>query len=492
VRDMRQYSKKNMFLSLTIFACWLCLLPIQKVNAASQIMVNNTTSYDSLDTALRMAPPGATISVPSGHYYGNFVITKPVKLIGTGNPVLDAKGKDTVVSIQSSNVTVEGFTMMHSGSTLGNSPAGVRIDSVKNVTVDNNVFSDVEYGVYVAGASNCRIDNNKINGGKTNLLPEDRGDGMRLWHSDHIFVSNNEIHNTRDGMEFEFSSYNRVSGNTFEDLRYGLHYMYSNYNEFDGNEFANDVAGAVPMYSGYITFSHNIFMHMLDYRAYGVLLKQCHDSKITDNLIMDNTVGVFMDGSYNNVISNNYIVNNGIGLRVLGNSYSNTFYENDLMNNITQVGKISQGMPNNWSFQGKGNYWSDYVGYDSAGHGTGSSPYESKDYFASLVSQFPILLQFSSSPALSALKNADNQFPLAQIAGIEDEHPLTQPIPVSAEWAPYLTEASSTWPGTVLLSSICVLVGSYLMMRANRRKRRKRSWFSMRKMSAYKFKSERS
>jgi nitrous oxidase accessory protein len=478
-----------LFLIMATFSPWL--LPLQAVHAAGGILVNNSGNYDSLETALMMAPPGATISVPQGHYFGNFIITKPVTLVGTGDPILDAKGQDTVLSIKSSDVTVEGFSIMHSGSLLDDSPAGVRIDSVKNVTVRNNRFSDIEYGIFVAGSSNCKISDNKINGGKMNLLPEDRGDGLRLWHSDHIVVTNNEVRNTRDGMEFEFSSNNKVSGNTFTDLRYGLHYMYSNDNEFDGNMFTNDVAGGVPMYSSYITFSHNVFMHMLSYQAYGVLLKQCHDSKITDNLIMDNTVGIYMDGSYNNIVSHNYIVDNGIGLRVLGNSYSNTFYENDLLNNITQVGKISQGLPNNWSYKGKGNYWSDYVGFAATGQGTGTAPYESKDYFASLVSQFPILLQFSGSPALSALKSADNQFPLAQIAGIEDDHPLMQPVPVVPEWIPYLTKTSQTWPLTVLFGGLCVLAGSYLMMRAGRSKRRRSTWLLKQKISACKFISRR-
>ncbi len=444
----------------------------QTVHAAAKVMVEKYGSFSSLEAALNEAPIGATILVPGGNYVGHFTITKPVKLIGVGQPILDGQGQGTILTVKSSDVTIQGFSLKHSGSDLGDSPAGVRIDSVHNVTVTNNNFSDMEYGFYIAGSTNCHLSHNRIDG-KANLLPEDRGDGFRLWNSSNIFVDHNEVHNTRDGMEFEFSNNNQVTANIFKNLRYGLHYMYSNHNDFYGNEFANDVAGGVPMYSSYITFYHNVFMHMSDYRAYGVLLKDDHDCKITNNLIFDNTVGMFIDESYHNTITNNDIVDNGIALRVLGNSWDNTFSENNLIDNMTQVGKISQGLPNEWSFQGKGNYWSDYVGYDPAKTGVGRLPYFSRDYFASLVSQFPILLQFSSSPAITALKSADNQLPLAQIAGIEDAHPLMKPVPIPPQWTDYLSTRNRNWPLTMFASILAMLVGGSIILRFNRPKRRR-------------------
>ncbi len=444
-------------------------------SAQIQWRVGKNEPFQSIQEAINAAPLGTVIYVDSGTYSTHLTVDKPVTLVGIGNPVLDGEGQGNVVQVEASNVEIVGFNIRNSGSKLNESPAGILVSNSQNVTLQNNTFRNDEYGIYLKQSSACKIVNNKISGIQS-LPVEDRGDGIRLWHSNNNLATGNQIEDVRDGMLFEFSSHNEMVQNKLTNLRYGLHYMYSNDNDFRGNIFKHDVAGATPMYSDNMTFENNVFMDMVGYRGYGILLKECNNNRVENNLVLGNAVGIYLDESFHNVITHNYIVKNGIGIRAMGSSGGNQIYLNDFIDNITQVGKITTGLPNEWSVSRKGNYWTGYVGYDPNHTGTGLNPYNSKDYFATVTSEFPTLLMFAGSPAVNALKSAENQFPLNQLAGITDSHPLMQPIPIPKEWDVYIGETTKQWPFTALLSVILVILGSLGLFQARLRNRRGRKW----------------
>lgn len=461
---------------ISVAVVWGVLLPIPVVSAAGHWVVGSHEGFQTIQAALDAAPAGAVIDVKSGTYTGHLTITKPVTLIGIRMPVLDGQGSGNVVTIAASNVMIRGFNVIDSGTDLDSSPAGILISNVHNVRIQDCRLRNVEFGIYLEQSQKCEITHNVISGNQS-LPVEDRGDGIRFWHSEDNLVTDNQIESVRDGMLFEFTSHNEVVGNTLENLRYGLHYMYSDDNDFRDNLFRNDVAGATPMYSDYITFEDNVFMDMTDYRAYGILLQECNDCRIENNLIFKDTVGIYMNESFNNTLTHNYLIENGIGIRPDGSSGNNKIYENDFINNITQVGKQTTGLSNEWDVEGKGNFWTGYVGYDPKHTGTGVNPYQSANYFSTLTSEFPVLLQFADSPAVNALKSAENQFPLSQVAGITDFHPLMKPIPIPVKWSGYFGETSGQWPWTTILSVLLGLFGSFFLLQVRFQNWRKGIWF---------------
>lgn len=461
----------------SILGVFLAVISVWSASAAPAAFAEGSlpgqsSSMQSLQKTIDAAHPGTTIHVKAGQYTGHLTIRKPVTLIGEGNAVLNAAEQGTNITIQSSNVTIDGFVIKDSGKDLNSSPAGIRISSVHNITIKNNLFQNVEYGVYLDKASNCKIINNKIFG-ITQLSPEDRGDGIRFFNSNYNFVQNNIIEKTRDGMLFEFSSNCEIAGNTLTNLRYGLHYMYSDNNNFHDNLFSNDTAGAAPMYSKNITFQHNVFYHMTGYQSYGILLKEDSNFRIENNLILDNTVGIYMDAGFNNHISHNQILKNGIGFRIVGNSGNNQIYENNFIDNLTQVGKSEPGIQNQWSVSGHGNFWSNFTGIDPKHSGIAENSFDSADYYSTITAEFPILLQFANSPASSAVKSAENKFPLVQVYGITDNHPLMKPLPIPSEWNGYLSEYQKQWPLAGVAAAFSIALGGWLIIRVNRKKGKK-------------------
>src|SRR4051812_32262906 len=62
---------------------------------------------------------GDTVQVMPGVYFEkNLIIQKPIVLKGIDYPVLDGEGKYQIISIKSSNVTVDGFIIQHSSKSI--------------------------------------------------------------------------------------------------------------------------------------------------------------------------------------------------------------------------------------------------------------------------------------------------------------------------------------------------------------------------------------
>ncbi|MDQ7097055.1 nitrous oxide reductase family maturation protein NosD [Desulfosporosinus sp. PR] len=441
--------------------------------ASTQLTVGPQGEYSDIKSAVAAAQPGQTINVEPGVYRERLSINKPLTLRGQAGAILDGGGQETIILITGTqDVTVSGLSLRNSGGPATIPYAGVKVVQSKNVTVDQVKMSDIEHGVYLEQSSHCRVTNNEISG-KVNLLPEDRGDAIGLWKSDHNVFSNNHAWNVRDGIKFEFSTFNQVSSNQFDHLRYGLHYMYSNDNTFDHNLFEDDVAGATPMYSKRIQFTDNIFVHMPGERGYAILLQDSDNCVLKNNLIMQSNVGLHFDHSNNNVVEGNTILSCGVAIRVLGTSTENTFAGNKVEDNVVQVSSDYQALPNIWSLQGRGNYWSDYKGYDFTGAGIGALPYNSLNYLAKAVYEQPLLELFADSPGIQALSQGLQMFPLWQLPGIRDQYPLLHPAAPPEEWRPYLSSASAGGnPVWLAALSVAALLAAGAILRKGWRRRK--------------------
>ncbi|WP_407310306.1 nitrous oxide reductase family maturation protein NosD [Desulfosporosinus sp. SB140] len=437
-----------------------------------QLTVGSQGQYPDIRSAVAAAQPGQTISVEPGVYRERLSINKPLTLRGQVGAILDGGGQETIILITNTqDVTVYGLSLRNSGGPAMLPYAGVKVVQSKNVTVDHVKMSDIEHGVYLEQSSDCRIKNNEISG-KVSLLPEDRGDAIGLWKSDHNIFSNNHAWNVRDGIKFEFSTFNQVSSNQFEHLRYGLHYMYSNDNTFDHNLFEDDVAGATPMYSKRIQFTDNIFANMPGERGYAILLQDSDDCVIKNNLIMQSNVGLHFDHSNHNVVEGNMMISCGVAIRVLGTSTENTFVGNNAEDNVIQVGSDYQALPNTWSVKGYGNYWSDYRGYDFTGGGIGDLPYNSVSYLARAVYEQPLLELFADSPGIQALSQGLQMFPLWQLPSIQDQYPLMHPTALPAEWQPYLNSTAAKGSSILFAAlSIAALLVAWAILRRGWRRR---------------------
>ena len=79
--------------------------------------------------------------------------------------------------------------------------------------------------------------------------------------------------------------------------------------------------------------------------------------------------------------------------------------------------------------EGKGNYWSDYVGYDENNDGVGEMPYKSESLFENLIDKYPNLRVFVFSPVAQAVELASDAFPVIKPEPkVTDMYPLVDPV----------------------------------------------------------------
>ncbi|HMQ52022.1 MAG TPA: nitrous oxide reductase family maturation protein NosD [Anaerolineae bacterium] len=425
-------------------------------------------SFD-LQAAINAAAPGALIQVPAGLYRGNFVIDKPLTLVGIDWPVLDANGQGTVISIDNvPDVTVRGFVIRNSGTRLDKEDAGLSAYQAPGLVVEHNRLEDILFGIKAKDSAGSRIVANVI-GAKPELEVAARGDSILVWYSHDSQIIGNEVTNGRD-VVFWYNNGAVIRDNVISNNRYGLHFMYCDDALVENNRIEHNSVGAFLMYSRNLTLRQNIFAHNRGPSGYGIGLKDIDGVEATDNLFSANRVGMYFDNSpwsldVSQHFSRNAFMTNDIGLLFAPSVKRNHFSQNSFIENGEQVGLTSGGefKDNFFTVAGQGNFWSDYTGYDATGDGLGDLPYVSQSLFENMMDSHPALRLFQLSPAQQAIDLAARAFPIFQPKPkFSDEAPLMAPVLPAITPPP----AGPTWPlwmgGLTLLAvaGLVVLSGS--------------------------------
>src|SRR5690606_25538979 len=174
---------------------------------------------------------------------------------------------------------------------------GIKVYDSEYVIVANNILEDCFFGVYIQYSKNCRVINNTIFS-KNKRLEHETGNGVHCGKSDRVLIQDTSTIGHRDGMYLEFASNTTVLNNIAKDnMRYGLHFMFSHGNFYILNTFINNGAGVAVMYSREVKMYNNYFAQNWGDAAYGLLLKELTDSYVEGNTFVQNTTGIFMDGS---------------------------------------------------------------------------------------------------------------------------------------------------------------------------------------------------
>lgn len=382
--------------------------------------------FKELNQALQAASAGATIRVMPGQYVGNIELRIPLTLEGSGLPVISGNGSGSVIKVLAKNCIVRGFRIRNSGYDLQNEDSGILIKSDRNL-VEQNRLEDVLYGIYLFHATGNTIKNNLIHGRPT-LDIGDRGAGLHLWNSPDNVLDGNIISECRDGMYIQSSPGSHITKNRVSKVRYGVHYMYSDSNTFERNTFTNNIAGAAIMYSQKIVFRHNLFLHNRGFSSFGILFQDCNQCLAEENFVIDNGTGIFMEAVSNSQFRKNVFAENSIAIQMFSNSSKNTIVENNFVENLSPLQVIGRKTSTIWSENGKGNYWSDYDGYDLDANGIGDVPHKVQNVFEYMEGNFPRLRLYLSSPAARSIEMAERLFPIVEGSDEIDSNPLIKPV----------------------------------------------------------------
>lgn len=383
------------------------------------------TANQSLQRAIAMAKPGDSIRVAPGTYRG--VLAVPISritLIGEGSPILDGEGKGTAVLILGQGVVLRGFHITNSGRSPYGDDSGIKLINTAACVIEDNVIDRIYHGVYLQNSPGNTVRRNRITGAAPLGQYEGWGDGIHAWKSSGNHFESNAVSHFRDGFYLEFASNTLIEHNkSFENRRYGLHFMFMDDSRFLFNEFRHNQAGTVLMYSKRIQVENNSFTDNRGPVGAGVLFRDNNDSTLRNNRVINNTVGLFLDGSDRNRIEGNLFAGNGWGLQLYSSSIGNCLTGNTFYANNYEVAVDMRVSRNTLD----GNYWSGYQGYDLKGTGRGEVPYSPVSMFSFLAMQFPDLYAFSGSPAIKALEFAQKLLPAFSPSTLRDAHPLMFP-----------------------------------------------------------------
>jgi nitrous oxidase accessory protein len=383
----------------------------------------------TLQPLVAAAAPGDTLRLPAGVHQGQLVIDRPLVVLGGPDAVLDGQGRGTVVVVAAPGTVLQGFSVRNSGYDLLLDDAAVLLDEADHVLVDGLEIRDANHGVYVRNAAHPVIRGCRLVGRRGTVHEENHGNGIHIWHAVQARIEGNDVSAHRDGIYLSFADSATVTGNLFHGQdRFGLHSMYSQRNVISRNLFTANTAGTALMFSNRMLMEGNLFAHNRGHRTYGLLLRDCSDSRFVHNRLVDNTIGLFLDGSNRNVFTENTISESGWGVIAYSSSEDNEFTRNNFLDNDYQVSLDMRRTHNRLHRDGVGNHWSDARPYDLDGDGLGDAPHQPVGFFAFVSKQFPDLTVFAGSPAVVALDMAQRSLPALQLTELTDPHPLPQPV----------------------------------------------------------------
>lgn len=423
--------------TMPVYAVLLCVVAASPL-AARTLEAGPEASLQSL---IARAAPGDSLRIAAGRYRVHLHVTKSLTLIGTAGTVLDGEGHGNVIRVSAPDVTLRGLSIINSGHDLTTMDAGVFVDRrAGNVRIEHNSLDGNGFGIWLDGCPGPRVIDNRIHG-TPQLRSQDRGNGIHLYNIHDGVIRGNEIWETRDGIYLDTTDHTLLAGNHMHDLRYGVHYMYSYNNELRDNYTHHTRTGYALMQSRHLTVVGNRSDHD---RNYGILMNYITYSTIEGNVITGVHKGLaFVNGGgevsgadgkalfvYNSefdLIRGNTFEDSDIGIHLTAGSDGDEIYGNDFIANQTQV-KYVASRTQEWSYHGRGNFWSDYIGWDLNADGIGDLPYEPNDAVDKVLWKYPLARILMRSPSVDMLRWAQRQFPVLRPQGVQDSHPLMRPV----------------------------------------------------------------
>jgi nitrous oxidase accessory protein len=390
------------------------------------------SANDNLQQKLETSANGDTIILAAGRYVGNFIINHQIVLSGNDGAIIDGNGQGHALRLKNSNITIENLEITNWGDDLTDENSGIYSSTkAENITIRNNRLIGDGFGIWLHKINHAKVINNTVKG-NLSIRSADRGNGIQISSIENAHILNNETSEVRDGIYVIASKNNIIEGNIMHDLRYGIHYMYSYDNSVINNTAYNTRAGYALMSSRRLTIKGNKTTHSEDY---GFLLNFITESTFENNTIEDvwtkpeNKVlgrdgkGLFVYNSGYNTIKHNSVNTAEIGIHLTAGSENTKVYGNSFINNPVQVKYVSN-KKQEWSFEGKGNYWSNYLGWDINGDNLGDVAFEPNDGIDQLIWQYPEMKMIMDSPVVLILRWIQREFPVLKPPGVKDSFPL--------------------------------------------------------------------
>jgi nitrous oxidase accessory protein len=365
-------------------------------------------------TALDMASDGDTFCLAPGTYGGPITISRRITLWGPRDAIVASDGQGTTVRISGAGAALLGFSVIGSGSRYDKQDAGILV-AADRVRIEGVMVRDAVFGITVEQARAVILRGNRIVCRRQPMLGL-RGDALRLWEVYDSTVEGNVVVDGRDVVVW-YSSRNRIVDNIVTGSRYGTHFMYSHQNTLAHNRYVGNVVGVFLMYSRQVELRDNLMAASGGAAGFGLGLKESSGLTVVDNVLVKNTVGIYVDSSpfvpgMPNRFEGNVIRLGETGVLFHSSPHENVFIGNSFRDNFQQVRVDGGGdaLDVVW----RGNDFDDYVGYDLDGDGFGDVPYELRSLSNRLIGTYPSLAFLYGTPTLALVEAISFIVPLFQ------------------------------------------------------------------------------
>ena len=379
-----------------------------------------------LQDVIDNASPFSIIKLPSGMYTGNIVIDKPLQIIGLDNAIISGNNVGTVVTINSSHVTLQNLTITHSGNKMNTIDAAIRINRAKECKINSCKIIDSLYGIDMVMVESSLISNNYITSKKEAI--EFRGNALKLYYSHNNKFIKNRIIDSKD-VTLNYSHYNLFQENMFIKNRFSSHLSLSNNNVFKKNYYQYNAVAMMLMGAKNTQISNNQILSSTGAAGIGVMIKGVANFQFRDNIVKYNAKGLYIDSQEKMKGMKRYIVGNEISynseaIHFHASIKDNTITHNKIFSNIEDIVKDmdSKFYPSNVV---KYNYWDSYAGFDNNHDNIGDTPYKVYQYSDQLWQYNNKVKFFYASPLMSLLSFLSRLAPFIEPKLIfEDKKPI--------------------------------------------------------------------
>ena len=381
---------------------------------------------NALQDAIDKAPEGSILKLPKGIYNGSIVIKKPLTILGKEDGVvIDGEGKGTVITIESSFVTLKNLRITNSGAMTHTLDSAILIKNASQCEVSFCQIDNSLFGIDMQMVNNSLILENNITSKDFDLGL--RGDGLRLWYSHDNIVRKNRLIKSRD-MVVWYSHGNLIEENVGEHCRYSLHFMYAGKNIVRNNRYKHNSVGIFFMYSQDTIATGNIVQSSIGATGMGIGMKDVSNFTIKENTIIYCAQGLYIDRSpfepdTHNWIEDNKVLYNSEAIHFHSLSENNILKNNIIKGNIEDIVNDSRGSKTNEN-EIVGNYWDNYAGFDRDQDNIGDTPHKVYQYADQLWVYNPDVKFFYGSPVISLLNFLAKLAPFSEpIFLLEDKKP---------------------------------------------------------------------
>ena len=275
----------------------LVLLLAGSANAATLAVCKTGCVYSSIQDGINAASNADIVIVYSGTYYQNVTVNKRLTLRGIGQPIVDAGGNESAITLAANGITLEGFTAILDQNVAWKYP-GINVSSNNN-TLSGNIASNMIIGISLSSSSN----NNTL--------------------------SSNTANHNQYGIYLQSSSNNTISSNTATNNgQYGISLSSSSNNTLVGNDASNNNYGGISLSSssnntliGNNALS-NKWWSFDGYYSFGISLSSSSNNTLMGNNVSYNQNGISLISSSKNMLKNNIMKGNSHNFDLRGSSDS--------------------------------------------------------------------------------------------------------------------------------------------------------------------------